>query len=258
MALKNILARTNREVLEQFVWSNALFAFDYDGTLAPISVDPEGARMRPQTRTLLAALTGVAPVVVISGRARTDALQRLDGVPVFEVIGSHGLEPGPGTDRYRAEVRGWLPALTRAVAPFTGVTIENKAFCVAVHYRKARAKRDVRAAVARTVAHLGGARIVGGKQVVNVLPADAPHKGVALAQQRSRLHCETAIYVGDDETDEDVFTLDEVGRLLTIRVGAKRDSAASYCIPNQRCINVLLRTLLALRRDANARGEQKR
>ncbi len=254
--MRNILSRANREVLAQFAWSNALIALDFDGTLAPIVAEPDRAWMRPSTRDLLAALTRLAPVVVISGRARADALARMEGLQVKAVIGSHGLDPSHATDRYRDEVKRWLPPLERAIAPFKGVTIEDKTFSIAVHYRKARAKREARAAILRAVADLGNARVMGGKQVVNVLPEGAPHKGIALLRERDRLRCDTAIYIGDDETDEDVFELDQPGRLLTIRVGAKRTSSASYCIANQRAIDPLLRMLVELRgrarRDAQA------
>ena len=78
---------------------------------------------------------------------------------------------------------------------------------------------------------LGPVRLVGGKHVVNLLPAGAPHKGLALERARARLGCDTAIYVGDDETDEDVFALDQPGRLLAIRVGRKPSSSAALLHP---------------------------
>ena len=91
-------------------------------------------------------------------------------------------------------------------------------------------------------------RVIGGTQVVNILPKGAPHKGIALERERDRLRCETAIYVGDDETDEDVFGLDQPGRLLTIRVGARAGSAASYFIRRQADVDELLRALIGARR----------
>jgi trehalose 6-phosphate phosphatase len=89
---------------------------------------------------------------------------------------------------------------------------------------------------------------VGGKQVVNIVPARAPHKGAALERERARRRCTTAIYVGDDETDEDVFTLGRPEALLTIRVGRRRSSAAAYYLRSQREIDALLRALARLRR----------
>jgi trehalose 6-phosphate phosphatase len=98
-------------------------------------------------------------------------------------------------------------------------------------------------------------RLVGGKHVLNVLPADAPHKGLALERERARLGCDTAIYLGDDETDEDVFALRQPGRLLAVRVGRRTSSAAAYYVRTQRDVDRVLRILLRCRPAA---GEVKR
>jgi trehalose 6-phosphate phosphatase len=247
--MKNILTRTNRQVLKAFVNTNVVVALDYDGTLAPIVQDPEAARMRQSTLDLLRDLTTRYRVIVISGRAQPDALRKLRGTGVFEVIGNHGMEPRHTSGRYIQAVKRWLPAINARVARLPGVTVEDKIFSVAVHYRHAPEKKSARAAILELASALGPVRVVGGKQVVNILPEGAPHKGTALARERERLRCDTAIYVGDDETDEDVFALDEPERLLTIRVGPKKSSAARYFIPDQKAIDGLLRTLVDLRRD---------
>jgi trehalose 6-phosphate phosphatase len=113
--------------------------------------------------------------------------------------------------------------------------------------RAARAKRAAREAILVAASSLGGARLIGGKQVVNILPPNAPHKGTALERAMAQLGCETAVYVGDDDTDEDVFRLAEPGRLLAIRVGAKAQSAAPFHLVSQREVDDLLRALLACR-----------
>lgn len=256
--MKNILSQVNREVLEQFVWSNVLLAFDYDGTLAPIVTDPDRATMREETRELLAELTRHYRVIVISGRAQPDVLKRLRGVGVHDVVGNHGMEPWHASSRHVAEVQRWRPLLEACVASLRGVTIEDKSFSVAIHYRQSRQKKKARGEILKAAAALGDVRVIGGKQVVNILPKDAPHKGIALERERERLRCDTAIYVGDDETDEDVFSLDQPGRLLTVRVGAKRTSAASYCIPDQLAMDELLRTLLDLRLASERRRKEAR
>jgi len=247
--MMNILARSNRSTLEQFSWSNALLAFDYDGTLAPIVADPARAEMRRSTRDLLRELARLFPIAIISGRAHADVRKRVRGVDA-EVIGNHGLEPWDASPRLSAEVRRWLPCLRRRFAPLSGVRVEDKAFSIAVHYRDSRQKKKARAAIAKAIAALGDVRVIGGKQVVNVLPATAPDKGIALERERSRLRCDTAIFVGDDKTDEDVFALDQPGRLLGIRVGRSRKSAAPYYVASQRAVDPLLRALLELRREA--------
>jgi trehalose 6-phosphate phosphatase len=139
----------------------------------------------------------------------------------------------------------WSKALLAFDFDGTLAPIEDKAYSIAVHDRRSRAKKLARAAIVEAASQLGAVRIIGGKQVVNVLPKGAPHKGIA--RERERLGCDTATYVGDDETDEDVFSLDQPGRLLTIRVGAKRTSLAAHSLRNQRQIDDLLLALLRLR-----------
>jgi trehalose 6-phosphate phosphatase len=121
-----------------------------------------------------------------------------------------------------------------------------------VHYRGSRHKKLARAAILQAAAKLGEVRLIPGKQVVNILPPNAPHKGMALEAERVRLHCDTVIYVGDDETDEDVFMLDQPGRLLTIRVGLSKKSAASYYLKRQNEIDVFLELLISLRPKAQS------
>jgi trehalose 6-phosphate phosphatase len=146
-----------------------------------------------------------------------------------------------------AEVRRWAPLLRHSLAGLKGVWIEDKTYSIAVHYRHSREKKKARAAILEAAAHLGPSRLIGGKLVINILPEGAPHKGMALLRERERLHCDTALYLGDDVTDEDVFGLDDPGRLLTIRVGAKRSSAASYYLRSQEAVDDLLDALLDLR-----------
>jgi trehalose 6-phosphate phosphatase len=91
--MKYILSKSNRNILQQYAWSEVLVAFDFDGTLAPIVSEPGEARMRPTTRRLLQILARLYPCVIISGRAQTDASRRLEGIAVKEVYGNHGIEP---------------------------------------------------------------------------------------------------------------------------------------------------------------------
>jgi trehalose 6-phosphate phosphatase len=246
--MKNILAAPQLEVLAQFAWSNVLIGLDFDGTLAPIVQRPDRARLRARTRGLLVSLAEAYPVAVLSGRGRADVRARLDGVPVRAVVGNHGLEPGADLGACRALVAGWIPSLRKALDDQQGVEIEDKTYSLAVHYRRARARREAAGRIAAAVASLGkGTRVIGGKLVVNVLPSGAPHKGVALMRLRTDLGADTALYVGDDVTDEDVFALDDPGRLLCIRVGQNARSRAPYFVESQRAVDDLLRVLIGMR-----------
>jgi trehalose 6-phosphate phosphatase len=128
-----------------------------------------------------------------------------------------------------------------------GILIEDKTYSVSIHYRAVRRAQRVRETILRTVASLGGVRVIHGKRVVNIVPLGAPHKGMALERARKRLGCDAAIYVGDDETDEDAFDLGSAGRLLAVRIGKRSTSRAPYCLASQREIDALLRALIARR-----------
>jgi trehalose 6-phosphate phosphatase len=248
--MRDILSRAHREVLQQFAWSKVLLAFDYDGTLAPIVRDPDRAAMRDLTQRLLVEVAERYPCIVISGRSRPDVGRWLSGVPLQQVVGNHGIEPWQATRPLMDEVRRCAPLLGECLASFRGVHIEDKSFSISVHYRRSREKRKALAAILEAARGLGPVRVIGGKQVVNILPEGAPHKGVALEKERERLGCDTAIYVGDDQTDEDVFALDQPGRLLSIRVGARKGSLASYYVRNQAAVDTLLDVLIGLRPTA--------
>ncbi len=245
--MKDILRPHHRPILEAFARSNVLVAFDFDGTLAPVVADPEKANMRTGTARLLRRIARLHPCVVISGRARADVGRRLKDAPVRAVVGNHGAEPWQGSRTLARRVRRWKNLLEQRLAGVRGARIEDKVYSLAVHYRGAPDREKARRAIAAAAAGLAGARLVHGACTVNILGRKAPHKGAALERERRRLGCEFAIYVGDDETDEDVFAGGRHGRLLGIRVGARRDSRAAYFLRSQRDVDSLLAILAAAR-----------
>ena len=220
---RQILSKRHARVLARFAASDVLVALDYDGTLAPIVSTPRKARMRPRTRQLLAAVAKRYPCVVISGRARDDVSARVSSVPIWHVAGNHGLEPWGEQAVYAARVRHWVRQL-RPLDDIDGVAIEDKTYSLTVHYRGARQKRLARRTIAAAIRRLRGARVIGGSEAFNVVPRGAPHKGQALEHARRLLACDKAIYVGDDETDEDAFAAGRSDRLLSLRIGHARRS----------------------------------
>jgi trehalose 6-phosphate phosphatase len=249
--MRDILSKEGRRVLAQVAWANVLLAFDFDGTLAPIVEDPRKAAMRRTTRALLAKVSERYPCAVISGRAHHDAALSFDDIALCALIGNHGLEPWRNPQDYEGRVRRWRRVLDERLGSLKGVQIEDKRLSLAIHYRASREKKLALAAIRDALDGLKDIRVVGGKQVVNVLPNGAPHKGMALQRVRDQHGHDTALYVGDDGTDEDVFALDQPGQLLGIRVGESRSSRAPYFIRDQRQIDELLRVLLALRRTSS-------
>ena len=247
--MRYILSATNHPILKKFSSGNVLVAFDFDGTLAPIVSKPHKAALRPVTRKLLKSLTSLYPCIVVSGRSRDDVRRRLAGLEFREVIGNHGIEPWNSSRKMARAVQAWLPILKKGLEHLHGVLLENKQFSVSVHYRHARNKKRVLKTITDIARSLPGARLVGGKLVINVIPEGARDKGLAVKRACQEIHCETVIYVGDDQTDEDAFVLARRGRFLTIRVGATKSSFAHFYIRNQMEIDRLLKILLELRAD---------
>jgi trehalose 6-phosphate phosphatase len=203
--------------------------------------------MRATTRRLLRCVCQRYPCIVISGRARDDLIRRLHDIPIVHVSGNHGLEPWAEDIRYVMRVREWVKHLAPRLASRQGVMIEDKGYSLSIHYRAARDKRRALRAIDEAVRDLPGARRIGGKLVVNLVPSGAPSKGAALERARRLLVCDAALYVGDDETDEDVFRGTRSNRVLSVRVGPADRTRAPYLLKHQRQIDTLLRQLVALR-----------
>jgi trehalose 6-phosphate phosphatase len=243
-----LLDAAGRAALAQFVRHDTLIVLDYDGTLAPIVPHPPDARMRESTRGLLHAVARRLPVVVLSGRARNEALRLLEGAPLLEVIGSHGVEaPGMPPVRFVERVARWRSRLAQHLRPLAGVAIEDKQYSLAVHYRHAGDPAAARHEIELAASQLEGARLLGGKAVVNIVPREGPDKGAALQSVRKRLGCARALFVGDDDTDEDAFAIGAQAWLMTVRVGQSDGSAASWFLRDQGEVDALLEALLAAR-----------
>lgn len=252
--MRHLLAAATVELLAEIAWSNVLVAFDFDGTLAPIVADRDAARMTAKTEGLLCRVADLYPCAVISGRSRPDIGRRLGAAKVKYVVGNHGLEPGAKLQGFEEQIARARQALERALGSSPGIEIEDKTYSLAVHYRRARLKQAARDAISRAVQTLDvGMRMIGGKLVVNIIPAGAPNKADALLHLREKERADVAVYVGDDATDEDVFELDQPGRLVSIRVGASKSSAARYFLKTQAEVDVVLGKLAALRADGRRR-----
>jgi trehalose 6-phosphate phosphatase len=254
--VNTFLALAGSSLLEEVARTRTLLAFDFDGTLAPIVDDRNRAEMRPETHALLRVAGLLYPCAVVSGRMRSDLVERLRGLPLVAAIGCHGAEPGfgPLDPLLQRRVAAWRPALEKALIGSPEIEVEDKRFSIALHFRRARspgsAGRDALAA-ARS---LPGAIVFPGHAVVNVVPREAPTKGDAVATLCRRLGIRPAVYVGDDGTDEWAFRSSVVG--VAIRIGASADSSAACCLADQSQIDDLLRALIAARLRQDGRGER--
>jgi len=233
--------------LRTFARARVLLAFDYDGTLSPIAPTPERARLPAPTRRLLIRLAKQYPLVVISGRALADISERVMDIGVRQVFGNHGLEWSGATSRPRAQVRQWVDQLHQHLDGVPGVVIEDKAHSLSVHYRSAPDHGRALRLILPAARALPRVRVICGAAAVNLLPDHGANKGVALRRALDTSGCEMAIYVGDDETDEDAFAALKPDTLLAIRVGAAKKSHARYHLASQESIDLLLRVFIEAR-----------
>jgi trehalose 6-phosphate phosphatase len=242
--MKYLLSKASLPVVKRLAQERTLCAFDFDGTLSPIVEHPDRAGMRVRTRNLLRRLALLYPCVIVSGRARADVLGKLRGVSVARVIGNHGAESETALDsRHRAEK--WKTILELEIGPIPGMWMEDKGLSLAVHYRQSAQKAETRRQILAATRKLKHVQVFGGKQVVNVVLDGAPDKGDALAAERDRMGCNWALYVGDDENDEQAFALS--GNVVSVRIGRKLRSHAHYYLRSQTEIDGLLDLLVRLR-----------
>jgi trehalose 6-phosphate phosphatase len=215
--------------------------------LAPLIKDPRGSAMRAATRRLVRELVRSWPLAVVSGRAYDHTLQLSGGIASV-IVGNHGYELGrarPVPRRIVELVRRWHHQLEVELADQPGIFFEDKRSTLAVHYGLDRRWRGAEQQVLAAAARLDGARLVRGKKVLNVIPAELPNKGDAIVTLLRRMRLDVALYAGDDVTDEDAFAIGGP-RVFGVHVGRGR-SLAPWRVRSQEEIDELLRILVALR-----------
>lgn len=244
-AMTYLFSAAGLAALRDFIDGNTLFAFDLDGTLAPIIADPGKIVIPVDVSRRLLALQQMAPVAIITGRSRTDALNHLGFTPAY-LVGNHGAEGLPGREKeehgYVSLCSSWKEQLGRLLlgGDASGIVLEDKGATLSLHYRNSPDREQARGRIHNAIARLvPPPRSGSGKFVENIVPEAAPHKGAALLSIMAHLGCSRAFFAGDDETDEDVFRLDDA-RILGIRVGLNRESAAQCYLRDQNEIGALL------------------
>ena len=74
---KNILDAEQLPLLKEFSRGKTCVIFDFDGTLAPIVEHPHNARLTDSTEAHLEQMCIKYPTAVLSGRSRSDVLEKL-------------------------------------------------------------------------------------------------------------------------------------------------------------------------------------
>jgi trehalose 6-phosphate phosphatase len=243
--VRHLLTRAGEAALAAVMARQPVLGFDFDGTLAPLVERPPLAWMSDSTIARLRQLATRHPIVVISGRAAGDVRARLCEIPVAGVSGNHGQEPWGATPEIEERVDGWARALTERFGRVPGLELEHKRWSLTVDYRHVPDLEHTGRQLAAFARQLPGCRVLGGRHAdLNLAPAGEHHKGTALQRHLELLERPTAMYVGDDRTDEDAFG-QPIDGLLSVRVGQKTGSRAQYFLNEQPEVDLLLDRLLA-------------
>jgi trehalose 6-phosphate phosphatase len=213
--------------------------FDIDGTLAAIAPSPDEVKIDPGMRALIVDLheRTAGAVALISGRAVRD-IDVLFPDLELAVAGQHGAEhrTADGVFTRRAvrsdnliSMRDALHALTRQ---YPALLLEDKGMSLALHYRRAPELEDfVQTQIHALFARFGeGFSLQAGKCVVEVVPKGI-NKGEALREFMAEppFQHRIPLFVGDDVTDENAFTMvNDLGG-ISVKVGAGKTSA-NYCL----------------------------
>lgn len=241
--------------------SSALL-LDVDGTLIDIAPSPDDVHVPDglkRTLHLLLERTNGA-VALVSGRRITELDALFDPLRIA-AIGCHGAEMRvnpAGLPVARAPV---LPQKVRQAYSDIAVLeplvrVEDKTFSLAFHYRQVvdREPRILALVRGRAAAFTPELTLLHGKAVVEVKTSGV-NKGEAVLElmRHAPFAGRSAVFLGDDRTDEDVFAvLHELGG-FSVSVGRKAQDA-TFMIKSPADVRRWLATLTSSPPDTRNSG----
>jgi len=187
------------------------FFFDFDGTLAPIQLDPAAVAPVAGSAARLAELSRRAGrVALVSARPASFLASQFPDVPDMLLFGLYGLESATGGSpvtahpaaRARRDTMAELVERARAELP-PGASVEDKRLTVALHYRAAPERADEVTGWARAAAAQHDLVVQQGRMVVELKPPGAPDKGSTIIGAVDGL--DVVWYFGDDVGDIPAF-----------------------------------------------------
>ncbi len=240
------MSYTPEQISERLTQAEHLWLFlDYDGTLADLAPTPEHVNPDPEVIDLLTKLGRQSHIriAVISGR-RLDHVQALVSVPGVLLAGTYGVElQMPEGERVnRVDFDAIRPALDTLkprwaylIASREGFFLEDKGWALALHARFAddvemEAVLSAARRMATQVTCSGLLRVLSGHKFLEVAPSMA-HKGqtVGYLLDRSPWPGALLLYLGDDEKDEEAFSVIKARGGIAILVAREPRKTKADC-----------------------------
>jgi trehalose-phosphatase len=240
----------------------ALF-LDYDGTLTPIQKQPDDAVLSEQTSEILRLLSRIPQISlsIVMGRSMVD-IKKFAQFKNINISANHGLHIRtkeyewihPVASATRFIIQKIYLVLQKKLKSFPDITLENKHFSLAIHYRNANLSLIPRLHLLIIDAvgpFKSNVSITSGKKVVEIKPRTDWDKGKAIECIVKKMNSNTPpllIFIGDDTTDEDAFrTLRSKG--ITICVGKSKKTQAKYYVRSVSQAIKFLRIVSEISRD---------
>ena len=248
--VRNLKGVSRRKLLDTYEQAKSrLIILDYDGTLADFTTKPEQAAPSEEVLRLLNELATIPQnrVVISSGRAHETLENWLDSLPI-DIVAEHGtyIRQEGSWRSSLADDSGWKelvrPLMTDFVGRCAGSFMEEKNHSLAWHYRNVGEStgfdrsRELITTLQALLPHQ--LRVIDGNKVVEVKNADTD-KGRMAKQLALAYPYEFVLAIGDDRTDEDMFTALSGPDQYSIKVGKGATSALFRLDSVQQVLNLL-------------------
>ncbi len=231
---------------------------DFDGTLVPIHENPSQALLTKDLKGELEAVLGSGRIslVVVSGRNAPFLLDQFSTLHVG-LGAEHGAkfydtQRARWSSLVRSDRHSWMPHARKIMEDYTervpGSHIEKKEYSLAWHFRKSpeefgtylshKLMEELQIGLSNLPVTM-----VYGKKVVEARSIEANKGSFArwFIETQSSAKGKFFVAIGDDQTDEDLFSALPEGS-LTVKVG-EGTTLAKYRLHDQANVYNLLRTL---------------
>jgi trehalose 6-phosphate synthase/phosphatase len=254
LSAKEVGSKIKTKIIDDYLRSESRLIFlDYDGTLVPFASTPETAKPDLKLQNLLISLAEDAKnqVVIISGRNKESLEEFFVDIDIG-LVAEHGawIRDSRGkwmtTGNYNTDWKRTIrPILERFKRRTPGALVEEKDFSLVWHYRRADPElSSVRVAELKETLYFLTSNleldVAEGNKIVEVKNAGI-NKGSAAMKWMSKKNWDFMLAVGDDVTDEDLFSvLPEFA--YSIKVGLA-PSKAKFRFKSQKDVRSLLENL---------------
>ncbi|GAB3891772.1 bifunctional alpha,alpha-trehalose-phosphate synthase (UDP-forming)/trehalose-phosphatase [Spirosoma agri] len=223
-------------MLDQYAQAKSrLIVLDYDGTLVEFTTEPELASPTPAVIDRLSKLAANPDnkVLVISGRPEKTLEKWLGHLPI-SLVAEHGatskqdgvwIRNEASDERWKETIR---PLLTDFASRCKGSFIEEKEASLAWHYRGANQQMGFKRSreLVDLLEHIlpSDLRLLDGQKVIEVKSQET-NKGKIARQWATAQPYSFVLVMGDDQTDEDMFSALATITPYTVKIGPKPTQA---------------------------------